>query len=170
MSEKRVVFDLGGTLVTPPQRQSASQLRPGAIDLLTKLRADRVEPIVWTAGSASDTLAIMEKFPELNGLLGRVLYDGTSPSLYSTIGEWKNSGDPEKIVKSTILGEWLGQLGDVKLPSVVGALALVDDRSDQRQAVQDLGELAIDPNSRMKDTSPDQWTERVYAAILPHLK
>lgn len=170
MSEKRVVFDLGGTLVTPPLRQSGSQLRPGTIDLLAGLRADRVEPIVWTAGSASDTLAIMEKFPELNGLLGRILYDGTSPSLYSTIGEWKRSNDPEQAAKAVTLAEWLGRLGDVKLPSVVGALALVDDRSDQRQAVQDLGELAIDPNSRMKDTSPDQWAERVYAAILSHLK
>jgi ribonucleotide monophosphatase NagD (HAD superfamily) len=163
MAEKRVVIDLGGTLIDNGDKM----WRPGAKSLLAKLKEEGITPVVWTNVYAGTARSIVNSLEGFNDLVGGLVTGDAAELLLKQLGEkMVSSGDVLQIKNAEIMSHFF----EPKIPAAVDCNILVDDQPDLREMAKMLGAIAIDPTPANEDTSPEQWTERVLASILANFQ
>lgn len=159
-AKTRVVFGLDGTLV------DGSEWRPGAKELLEKLKKANVVPVVWTTVQRRTARNIYSRLDGFHSLVREVFTKEQSAVLLSGLAKQMTaSGVAEKVE----LAKRINPNDLVEIPAAVGSNILVDRNVVLRQEAREFGSVAIDPAPMDEDTSPEQWTVRVAAAILASL-
>lgn len=159
---KRVVFDLSGTLI-----DDNFEWRPGAKELLGKLKSEGVSAIVWTNTEQISADRIIRYLDGFSDLVQLTVTTDTSKTLIDDLAKnMEASGDSSKIK----LAGRMKTMYMPKIPAAVGSNILVDDELVLREGAKRLGTIVIDPTPTDEDTSPEQWTVRVAAAIFANLQ
>ena len=155
---KRVVFDLNGTLI-----DRHKEWRSGAKGLLAKLQEKEIAPVVWTNVEKRGADPVIDGLESFHDLVKLTVTLDTSGDLLTKLSQkMLSSNDPVQIKRA----ERMKLLYMPKIPAAVDCNILVDDQPDLREMAKMLGAIAIDPTPADGDTSPEQWTERVLASIL----
>lgn len=169
-AKTRVVFDLSDTLIwADPDNGYLPAWRPGAPNLLAELVAKGIEPVVWSGADQEEFDFYVSKISGYHELVKISFNHNTAPDLFKMARSSLSSSELTEQERGRRLREGL-EVGLKKYPPAIGSRILVDDSKEQRREVAKLGCVAIDPTPTDKDTSSDQWTERVAAAIFATLQ
>jgi ribonucleotide monophosphatase NagD (HAD superfamily) len=155
---KRVVFGLDGTLI-----DKHKNWRPGAKGLLAKLQEKNIAPVVWTNVSKRTARDITSKLADFNYLVREVYTKKASGQLLSSLAINMAKSQDSRVVA---LAKEIKPNSLAKIPTAVCSNILVENDVILRQEAREFGAIVIDPAPTDEDTSPEQWTERVFASIL----